>query len=219
MANPSEDFTLTGLATQRFSHFLELLKERGYTQAQVAEEVSVLPQYLSDVKRGQRPVTELLARRMGQEFDVNFEWLLGSSVSMENPSSPSKAVTASNTVWLPLFPHPIEGEPRAHPRWNGACVEVAGVAAAKLVLAKHPYVLCFDNDDQEGRLRRGDFILISQAVDEAASISIVRYRQKSFLARPKSDGSWKRVANENVLPADSAVTGHCVGILWSALSS
>jgi transcriptional regulator with XRE-family HTH domain len=217
MTNPSEDFTLTGLATQRFSHFLELLKEQGYTQTLVAAELGMLPQYLSDVNRGQRPVTELLARRMGQEFDVNFEWLLGSSGSMENPSSQSKSEKASSTVWLPLFPHPIEGEPRVHSRWNGACVEVTGVAAAKLVLAKHPYVLCLDHDDQEGRLRQGDFLLISQAIDKAAQISVVRYRQKSFLARRNPDGSWRRVANENVLPAASPVTGHCVGILWSSL--
>ena len=217
MANTSDDLSTASLATQRFSDFVDLLKQQGNTQTQIAARIAVLPQFLSDVKRGHRPLTELVARRMGEEFDVNFQWLMGTSGKMESPKPQSKSVPTSGSVWLPLFPHPIEGEPRAHPKWGGACVEVAGIAAGKLAQAQHPYVLRFDHDDVEKRLRKGDFVLISQAINEEAPISVVRYRTKSFLARRNEDGSWRRVANKNRLSADSPVTGHCIGVLWSTL--
>jgi transcriptional regulator with XRE-family HTH domain len=61
-------------ATQRLNDFLELLSVQGYTQTQIAAKAGLTPQYLSDIKRGHRPVTELVARRLGEPFDVSFQW-------------------------------------------------------------------------------------------------------------------------------------------------
>ncbi|MCE9555386.1 MAG: helix-turn-helix domain-containing protein [Planctomycetes bacterium] len=217
MAKENEDLLAAGLATQRLNALLELLAEQGFTQIQIAAKGGLPPQYISDIKRGRRPMTELVARRLGEEFDVNFQWLMGTSNSMENPMPRSVAAMASSTVWLPLFPHPIEGEARAHPKWGGAGIEVAGIAAAKLVLSKNPYILRFGHNDIQGRLRQGDLILISQVASADAEIHVVHHRKKSFLARATKGGSWSRVANGNVLPSDCPVTGHCVGIVWSSL--
>jgi hypothetical protein len=121
-------------------------------------------------------------------------------------------------TWVPIFGAPVEGEPRAHPRWDGTVVEIAGAAAAKLTVAVQPYVLRFNNNDTLGRIRRGDLILVSQAVNSNADISIVRFRNKCFLARAnKSDGSWIRVANGDKLPADCPIVGHCMGFVWAPL--
>ena len=148
---------------------------------------------------------------------MNFEWLLGTSDSIVPPQLASAATPANNITWLPLFTHPIEGEPRAHPTWDGAGIEVAGVAAAKLLLAKLPYVLRFGGGDNQGRLQKGDLILISQDSNDDAPIQVVSYRKKSFLARANDDGTWERVANGNKLPDHCGVTGHCVGVVWSPL--
>jgi hypothetical protein len=96
-------------------------------------------------------------------------------------------------------------------------VELAGVAAGKIGLAKGPYVLQFGHNDRRGRLKRGDLILISQAPNANAEIHVVRYRKQQFLARANRGGSWTRVANDKTLPGDCPATGHCVGIVWSAL--
>jgi transcriptional regulator with XRE-family HTH domain len=217
MAEEQDDFSAGGLATARLADFLQTLAKKGVTQSQVSAKAGLPPQYLSDIKQGRRPMTELVARRLGEKFDVNFEWFLGTSDSMESPKPRSAAMPGTRTAWLPLFSHPIEGEPRAHPQWDGAGIEIAGAAAARLVLSQHPYVLRFGHDDVQGRLQQGDLILISQAPNEAAEFHVVRYRKKSFLARAEKDGGWSRVANGNELPADCPVTGHCVGIIWSSL--
>lgn len=217
MTEESEGFSSAGLAEQRLSDLLELLSEQGFTQTQIAARAGLPPQYLSDIKHGRRPMTELVARRLGDGFDVNYEWLLGIRPSMERPQSPSGGAAAGGALWLPLFPHPIEGEPRVHPKWDGSGIEVAGLAVAKLVLCKHPYVLRFRHDDVQGRLRRGDLILVSQSVNEDAEIQVVRHRKKSTLARAAKNGTWSRVANGEILPSGSLVTGHCIGIVWSSL--
>ena len=185
---------------------------------EVAAKSGLPAQYLSDVKRGRRPMTELIARRLGGRFGVDFQWFLGGSSSMEVPQSQSAGLPATSALWLPLFPFPIDCAPRAHPQWDGAGVEVAGAAAAKLVLARHPYVLRFGRTDIQGRLMKGDLILISQQPDEDAQIHVVRHRKKSYLARAAKGGTWIRVADGTELPSSCPATGHCVGVVWSSLS-
>ena len=218
MAENFDDLTPAGLAQKRLGELLERLSQQGLMQQQVAAQAGLQSQYLSDIKHGRRPMTELVARRLSGQFDVNHEWLMGVSTSMARPRvQANPPASASSAVWLPLFPHPIEGEPRANPTWDGTGLEVSGAAAAKLVLATQPYALRFGHNDDGGRLRKGDFILISQALSGDAEISVVEYRKKLFLARKKKNGDWERVANRNMLPADSPVKGHCVGVIWSSL--
>ena len=217
MNKPNQGTSSAQLATQRLNQFLKTLHEQGFSQTQVAAKAGLPAQYLSDIKRGQRPMTELVARRLGEEFDTNFQWLLGTSDSMENPSPRSSAFSSGSSVWLPLFSHPIEGEPRAQSTWDGTGVEVAGAAAAKLISSKLPYVLRFSRDDVQGRLRKGDLVLISQAADVEAEINVVRHRKKLFLARRDDTGTWIRVGNGHELPPECPVFGHCVGVVWSPL--
>ena len=138
---------------------------------------------------------------------------------MELSSPGADAMAAGAAVLLPLFSTPIEGEPRQHPQWNGATVEVAGLAAGRLGLAKQPYVLLFGHDDPTGRLHRGDLILISQEQNDEAEIQAVRYRKKSHLVRRSDDGGWRGVSNTGKLPQNCPVIGHCVGIIWSDLTA
>ena len=211
------DLSAATTATRRFNDFLAPLLKQGLTQAQIAAKAGIPPQYFSDIKRGKRPVTELIARRLGEEFNFDYRWLLGTSDTMEAAVQPSTTTAAGNTVWLPLFPFPIEGEPRQNPNWSGAGVEVSGAAAARVGLAESPYVLQFDHDDVEGRLQKGDLILISQAPNADAQIHVVGHGKKLFLARANEDGGWNRVANGKKTPSNYSVRGHCIGIVWSAL--
>jgi transcriptional regulator with XRE-family HTH domain len=216
VAKGPEDNLATTQATMRFKNFVEFLGEQGFTQTQIATKAGFPPQYLSDIKRDRRPVTELVARRLGEAFDVNFEWLLGISDSRET-SGVGTAGTESG-VFLPLLPHPIEGEPRTHPKWDGACFEVTGFALAKLSVAKLPYILRFGHDDTQGRLRCKDLILISQVSLPEAEIHVVRTGKKSRLARKGPQGGFICIADGSEIPSEDAlVTGHCVGIVWASL--
>ena len=210
------DLSASTDATQRFGEFLELLSQQGYKQSQIASKVGLPAQYISDIKCGRRPLTELVARRLGEQFDVGYEWLLGTSLSMEGTRS-SASMPAENAIWLPVFSDPIEGEPRTHPKWTGTSIEVTGFVAAKLLAAKRPYVLQYGQKNAEGRLRNSDLILISQARCDDAEFQVIRHRKMSVLARAGEDGCWIRAADGRELPSNSSVIGHCVGIVWAPL--
>jgi transcriptional regulator with XRE-family HTH domain len=211
MTNDSQDFSPEGLVQQRLGDLLQRLAKQGYTQQKVASRANIPPQYLSDIKRGQRPLTELVARRLAEEFNVDYEWLLGTSNTMESPRA------SGSSVSLPLLLHPVEGDPCENSQWNGSSRDVSGPATAKLDRIKQPYVLHLGHDDVRGRLRNGDLLLVSQIGSEHAEISVVKFRKKVLLARHNKNGTWERVATGTTMPETAAVVGHCVAIIWSSL--
>jgi transcriptional regulator with XRE-family HTH domain len=194
---------------------LHRLAEKGMSQAQVARRANVPAQHVSDVRNGRRPLSELFARRLAEEFDFNFQWLLGLE---DSPDRPVLSVPRSprETIWLPMIGEPIAAEPRAHPRWTGAYTEVSGIAAAQAARAVQPYVLQLGHGDREGRLKKDDLVLVSQATAETHELSIVRCGKKILLARQKGT-KWLRVATGEPLRGNCDVTGHCLGVVWSVL--
>lgn len=203
------------LPARRLVELLRCLGEKGITQAQVARRANVPSQYLSDVRNEHRPLTELFARRLAEEFGVNFQWLLGVEDSPERAVL-SVAPSRGDKLLLPLMDEAIAGVPREQPQWSGAYTEVAGIAAAKAARAVQPYVLQLSHVDREGRLTKGDLILVSQETGKNPELSIVRCEKKILLARKKG-GKWIRVATGEPLRGDCDVTGHCLGVVWSAL--
>ena len=173
MMRSDSGFSSATSAAERLHDFLELQANKGLTQNQVATRAGIPPQYLSDIKHQRRPMTELIARRIADEFSYNFEWLLGTSDALVCATTDLAPGKASNSCWVPCFNCPIEGEPRANSKWDGAGIEVAGLAAAKLLHANLPYVLKFGHADHKGRLRKGDLLLISQIRKDQAEYSII----------------------------------------------
>lgn len=201
------------VTTARLRELLDELALQYDTQQEIAANAGLTPQLLADLKQGRRPLTELVARRLADEYGVSFEWLLGRSEVKQ-----SGLARSSGGMRLPLFQDPIAGDPLNSPRWDGVGVEVSGHVVAAIARAKWPYVLKFGSADTQGRLRRGDLVLVSQSVCPEAEIQVVKSRIKLYLARRQEAGHFVRVANEELLPAESPVVGYCVAIIWSALA-
>lgn len=206
------------LSLQRLNELIERHAAQGVTQQQIAAKLGLAPQYLSDLVRGRRTMNELVARRLEEQFGVSYRWLLGKGDhgAVQNLGSGFLA----QSIWLPLLPHPIEGEPRAHSAWEGACVELSGFVVGRLRTARLPYVLRFNHDDVQGRLTAGDLLLVSQTANPSAKIQIVKFGKKLFLAR-SAKGDWQRVAltrgKSQHLPPDLPILGHALAIVWGSL--
>ena len=55
-------------------------------------------------------MTELFARRLADEFGVDFRWLLGEIGTMDSLQLGSDVMVEEETgLWLPVFLHPVEG--------------------------------------------------------------------------------------------------------------
>jgi hypothetical protein len=103
-----------------------------------------------------------LARRIGDQFGINYQWLMGTSDIQH--VEPLGSLERSDRLGdlLPVISHLIDGEPRESPGWDGTAIAVTGAAAARAQSAHQPYILRVDHGDARGRLCKGDLILISQ---------------------------------------------------------
>jgi hypothetical protein len=214
----SESTAASPIAQKRLEKFLQDLASQGLSQNDVARRCKIPAPYLTDLKKGNRPLTELFARRLAEAFDVDHRWLLGEVGTMDSITMGQEvAVESFGSLWLPVFPHPVVGEPRSLSKWDGSSVEVCGAAVARVRAASLPYVLRFGHEDRKGRLRKDDLLLISQSIDESAEFLVVKHAGKSFLVRRQDNGQFQRVADETVLPADTLIVGYVMGIVWAAL--
>jgi transcriptional regulator with XRE-family HTH domain len=219
MSRSSECFDASGeIRRQRLAILLEALAAQGFSQNQVAQRTGMPPSYVSDCKLGSRPVSELFARRLAEQFRFDYRWLLGEVGTADSLTLGAEvAQEESHSLWLPVFPHPIEGPPGSHRDWDGLSIELGAPAAAHARAAEQPYVLRFEGKDHAARLHKRDLILISQTRNDDAEIQVVRVQRKLFLARRLGLEQWQRVVGSSVIEGIRQVAGHCVGILWSPL--
>jgi len=195
-----------------FNRHLNKILDGGVSQADVAKMINLSPQHLSDLKCGRRPLSELVARRFGAAFNVDFRLLLNVSQIDYAASQPP-----ANRTMLPLLVEPVEGDPVMHPKWDGAYAEVPSAASYKLKDALQPYVLQFCNVDYASRLHQNDHVLISQGPNELARIVVIKQKAKCFLARA-DNRTWIRLRDKKQLSIGCHVVGHCLAVLWSPLA-
>jgi len=209
---------LNALRFERFDQLVANLADQGVSQQEIARRTGLPPQYVSDVKRHRRTVSELFARRLAAQFDFDYEWLLGSGTSSASLGSCGVDET-SGILSLPVVGDPIQGPPRSHRHWQGECIELAGIAAAKARSALDPYILRFRADDRDGLLQRNDLLLISQMVDETAELHVVAVSIKKLYLARGTYGAFQRVSKQarDPLPESTKAIGHCVGIVWRQL--
>jgi transcriptional regulator with XRE-family HTH domain len=212
------DEALAELRKDRLVKLLDVLDKKGISQSEVARRTGVPPQYLNDVKSRRRSLSERFARRLQDEFQVNYQWLLGSHGSMEMQRLDQGTGPAdARRLWLPVFAHPISGDPFTVPDWDGSSVEIAGVAAMRVLQADRPYAHRFGAKDRRGRLCSGDLLLVSQAGNVNADIHVIRMGRKCHLARRKDSGEWECLNPDISISGEPTVIGHGLGIIWGAL--
>ena len=213
----SLSFSLEDLPFDRFNEFLEELAAKGVSQQEVANRLGVSAQYVTDIKARRRRVSELFARRLEDQFHRSRGWFLGTEDDPNGTLAPQGVEGHAARAHLPVFPHPIAGDPFTHPDWDGAEIEVCGVAAIKALAGRWSYLLRFGVNDRQQRIGRNDLILISQAAKDDAAIQVLESMNKCFLARRKAPGGWEPLSPHRHSVGEPTIVGHAVGIVWAAL--
>jgi hypothetical protein len=130
-----------------------------------------------------------------------------------------RGVTADHVPHPPpgSAPHPIAGDPFTHPDWDGAEIEVCGVAAIRAQAGRWSYLLRFGVNDRQRRLGRNDLVLISQEAKDDAAIHVLESMNQCFLARRKGPGGWEPLSPQRHSVGEPTIVGHAVGVVWAAL--
>jgi transcriptional regulator with XRE-family HTH domain len=214
------------LSAERVAGVLEDCRSKKIWQTELAKRLGIPKQYLTDYKKNRRTIGESVARRWEDAFGVNWQWLTGRSNEKEPEAVQiAGAAKRSNGVWLPIFDHPIEGEPRDQPKWAGITAEVVGAAATKAKHGALPYLLKFGANDHQQILQKGDLLLMSQAAVVTHSrieevVHVIQYGRGMYLVRRTSRG-WQRLASaysRHLIPFDRCtVCGHVLAIVYRSL--
>ena len=219
MADQRNDPTQADRAA-RFREFLTWAKQRGLSQTEVADRLGVPRQYVSNLKTGNRVLTELFARRAAEEFDLNHIWLLRGVGAMQRPSVASQpaAQSGADPLLLPLLSELVSGEPRRSPTWDGALVAITGPAVYLARDSAHPYVYRLAEDDSTGRLKHGDLVLVCHQGEPnnlPSRLLVLEVCHRPTLAWRTDDGRWKSVQTGRTVSTTSKVIGHCLGMIWA----
>lgn len=207
---------------ERLQSVLDKLTASGMSQAEIARRLNVPASYLSDVKNGYRTLTELFARRVGDEFGVDYVWLLDGAGNGEKPSMVPVSGRAGKLL-LSVLSGPCIGDPAVSSASEGILQEVSGPAAVSAANADKPYLLRLGRDVHSLDLRVGDLLLMSQKVDggqhgilvlQAASTPSAD-SGKLILVKRKGKEQFQEL--EQVRTLRGEVVGVCLGLAWRAL--
>lgn len=203
---------------ERLRQLLDQLAALGVSQRQVAADLGLPSNYVSDVKNGHRDLQEWFAHSFGRLYGVSSNWILTGEGRPQQVKIGAAASQAA-ALLLPLLSEPWIGEPRDAPSWDGAVIEVSGRAAAAAGAATRPYVLCAAENDRAGRIRSGDLLLVCQAPAEGpprGAYVLARRRGQLQLALASERGLVSAASGRS-LGAAAEVVAHCVGIIWARL--
>ncbi|MCD8139855.1 MAG: hypothetical protein LUE17_08780 [Planctomycetaceae bacterium] len=162
---------LTGL-------YAELIRSIGLTGREIAKLSGTRPQYISHIKRRQRPWSNEMFIRPLAGLVVEYKWLLTGDLATDTKHIiamyPSIARSDGPLLPLPLFERPFMGPRMTADEWDGSFVCVTSPVKEHAVAMQRPYILRLPFDDTAGRLRKGDHLLVNQIESADSAYALVK---------------------------------------------
>lgn len=174
------------------------LEQFGLRQSEFAKTCGLTRQIFSDIKAGRRHFSrkiaeQLIAAGKNEVWGSSIQHVVNQIFSppkyegldeyFDEPEPDSTQKTLLSQARLPLLTAPFCGDPILSPCFHGEYVNVPGHLADLAFSAEPPYILQLQNDDGYNRLRHGDLLLMTQAVDLIKEIKVVEYGGMLLLAR------------------------------------
>ena len=242
-----------------FTMFTELKKRYGVKQKTIAEVIGVSRQAVTDMKSERRRFSRRMAEKLLLAF-AEEEWgdwlrtrlntlfaIAPTRFALPSESLPQPVrqpveidpgnvgeypMPSAEARKFPLVASPCRGDPALSPVNTHKHIVVPEELSAQAAESAHPYVLIVDCDSRDGRLRRGDRVLVLQDGERESEIMVVEYNGALRLARRGrheriTGGCEKAVGDETawhlldtgaVVPAEEARPAGCVvGIVMALL--
>ena len=216
MLNPNSLTELSEGRRQRFLQIVERIRQQGLTRKDIARRLGLGTSYFSDISSGRREVSELTARRIGDEFNVDFQWLrngIGGDAQPVVRLAPPAAV-----MELPVLQGLCTGDPLESVHWSGGKIDVAGPGAEAARRATHPYVFRIPAYVVDVcHFKEGDLVLISQSDNPSASFGVIRMSGGPEVAiKDHIQKMWKALGGD-VKDSRRIRLGWIMGVIWSSL--
>lgn len=82
---------------------------------------------------------------------------------------------------------------------------------------RQPYILRVEHHDPQGRIKRGDLLLVRQEPRSEAEFGVFKTQGRLVLARRQAPGRWQDFSTGQPLASDTEPVGVALAILWALL--
>lgn len=201
----------------RLTHVYEnMLKNIGLTGREIARLSGTRPQYISDIKRRQRPLSNDMFLRTLAGLFGDYKWLITGDLVKDTKHIvdfyPHISKADAEFFPLPVLERPFVGPTMTTDEWDGSFICVTAVAADRARVMTMPYLLHLPFNEKGGRFRQGDYLLVEQADRPEAKFVLVKNGWGVKLARRMPDGFLDAEHEGNLYSLDTPVIGS-VGLL------
>lgn len=146
--------------------YADMISRVGLTGREIARLSGTRPQYISDIKRRQRPLSPDMFMRTLTGLFGKYKWLISGNLAIDTQRIISlypHISRADNAVGpLPVLQRPFMGPKMTVEDWDGNFFCVTNPVKDMAKNMRNPYILHLPFNDRSGRLRRGDYLLIDQ---------------------------------------------------------
>lgn len=198
-----------------------MISSIGLTGREIAKLSGTRPQYISDIKRRQRPLSQDMFMRTLLGLYGDYKWLISGDLPMDTQRIitlyPYISNVNGNTMPLPVFQRPFMGPKLTADDWDGTFVCVTSPVKEQVKEMRNPYILHLPFNDKFGRLQKGDYLLVNQAKTADANYVLIKSGWGVKLAR-KCSGGFEDAENPDIrYPANSYVLGFITMLLMGKL--
>lgn len=201
--------------------YADMISHIGLTGREIARLSGTRPQYISDIKRRQRPLsTDMFMRTLTGLFG-RYMWLISGNL----PTDTKRIVSlyphickADGAVGpLPVLQRPFMGPKMTVEDWDGNYLCVANPVKDMAKNMRDPYILHLPFNDKSGRLRRGDYLLVDQSEAPGANYVLVKSGWGVKLVRRTGDIFEDVETGEQRYGGDVQVIGNVAMLILGAL--
>ncbi len=172
--------------------FADLITSINLSGREIARLAGTRPQYISDIKRRQRPLSRGMYMRTLVGLFGSYKWLISGDLRVDTERIialyPAIAASGGPLLPLPVFQRPFMGPKMMVDDWDGAFYSVPSPVKEEAGAMVNPYILHLPFDDKSGRLRKGDYLLVNQTDSTEAGYVLVKSGWGVKLMRRVADG-------------------------------
>lgn len=198
-----------------------MISSIGLTGREIAKLSGTRPQYISDIKRRQRPLSHEMFMRTLLGLFGDFKWLISGDLPVDTQRIVALYPYISEEN-APIFPLPVLQRPFMGPKmtvddWDGQFVCVAAPIKESAMAMHNPYVLHLPFNDKSGRLKKGDYLLVDQTDSADSNYALIKSGWGVKLVRRDGDSFEDVESGENRFGSDAQVIGNVAMLLMGAL--
>lgn len=213
--------TLTPEREKLTAIYADMLSEIGLTGREIARLSGTRPQYISDIKRRQRPLSQDMFMRTLLGLFGEYKWLISGNLPMDTERIKALYPYISNpdseVCPLPVFQRPFMGPKMTVDDWDGSFFCVTNPIKDMVKQMRNPYVLHLPFNDKSGRLKRGDYLLVNQTNSSDANYVLVKSGWGVKLVR-RVETMFEDVESGEQRPGDEVqIIGNVAMLIYGAL--